>query len=354
MQSTSVLNIAGTLEPNTNVQPNDVTMNVCFGGNIKWPSSIQAKLILNNFGEFSVDGNLNFNGGSTIYNCSGASMHATGSTNTVLTLDGTIVNCGLTTSDGTMNLNGSANIINECSFYTKGDMRIDPSVTNNGIFIVEGNLRLNNGQIDNQGLLKLGSLTSISGADAIDGNGQVFIEGSSSFMNGTVSLAGQTWCEQSDGVDVNTCQLPSDCNGTADCSSTRLANTLEGLDIDNNILANICGVGLRLLPLEFIYFISEQDKGSVILEWKTLAEKENLGFDIEISRNGETFSSIGFIQGKNQIENDYRFEISDLSNGSYLFRLKQWNTDGSYEYSPITSEILSASNKIQVFPNPVV
>ncbi|MBK7379859.1 MAG: T9SS type A sorting domain-containing protein [Ignavibacteriales bacterium] len=82
----------------------------------------------------------------------------------------------------------------------------------------------------------------------------------------------------------------------------------------------------------------------VILNWQTATEVNNYGFEIErntplspLSR-GEVegmWEKIGFVNGNGNSNSpkSYSFIDDDVSAGSYLYRLKQIDNDGQFEYS---------------------
>jgi hypothetical protein len=89
-----------------------------------------------------------------------------------------------------------------------------------------------------------------------------------------------------------------------------------------------------VLPVELRSFTAQASGNSVILNWSTATEVNNLGFEIQKKVAGE-FIAIGFINGKGtttEIQN-YSFTDNDLQNGSYTYRLKQVDLTGSFEYS---------------------
>ncbi len=98
------------------------------------------------------------------------------------------------------------------------------------------------------------------------------------------------------------------------------------------------------LPVELISFSTLVSSNKVILTWETATEINNYGFEIQKSvktNNPFTnFTTIGFVKGfgnSNSI-NKYQFEDINISNGNYIYRLKQIDNNGNYSYSQ-TSEV---------------
>jgi len=94
-----------------------------------------------------------------------------------------------------------------------------------------------------------------------------------------------------------------------------------------------------------------------LLEWVTETEVNNYGFDIERSVGIGVWSKIGFVNGygNSNSPKQYLFTDEKLIGGSkFVYRLKQIDTDGQYEYSEeIEVEILPTEFALyQNYPNP--
>jgi len=113
------------------------------------------------------------------------------------------------------------------------------------------------------------------------------------------------------------------------------------------------------VPVELASFSAQVSQNSVKLGWTTASESNNFGFDIERSFDGDVFSKIGFVQGQGTtvVPQHYVFEDNeiDLADELHYYRLKQIDTDGSFEYSvTIKVELLSPETFAlrQNYPNP--
>ena len=120
--------------------------------------------------------------------------------------------------------------------------------------------------------------------------------------------------------------------------------------------------GTRPLPVELTSFTAKVSGNNVILNWTTATELNNYGFDVERklvnSFDGSgNWKKIAFIKGygtTSSIQN-YSFNDYSLDYGRYLYRLKQIDLDGSFNYSKeIEIEIVPISTfKLeQNYPNP--
>ncbi|MCU0405535.1 MAG: T9SS type A sorting domain-containing protein [Ignavibacteriaceae bacterium] len=111
------------------------------------------------------------------------------------------------------------------------------------------------------------------------------------------------------------------------------------------------------VPVELISFNASIVKDAVELSWMTATETNNQGFEIErMSINGE-FEQVGFVEGYGTTTEPqaYSFIDSKLETGSYTYRLKQIDFDGSFEYSneiKAEVEIPLAYSLEQNYPNP--
>ncbi len=111
---------------------------------------------------------------------------------------------------------------------------------------------------------------------------------------------------------------------------------------------------LTALPIELTTFTAKPLPKTNLLHWTTASETNNLGFDIERSRDGRTWQTLGFVAGHNSTSTrqDYGYEdLSPLPNLQY-YRLRQWDTDGASTYSPIVSVQRTDGSSFTVSPNP--
>jgi len=89
-----------------------------------------------------------------------------------------------------------------------------------------------------------------------------------------------------------------------------------------------------IVPVELTSFSANTDKNDVILTWNTATETNNQGFEIQRKSNGE-YERISFVEGKGTTTEvqSYLFRDKNLLSGSYTYRLKQVDYDGSFAYS---------------------
>jgi len=89
-----------------------------------------------------------------------------------------------------------------------------------------------------------------------------------------------------------------------------------------------------IIPVELASFSASTDKNNVVLTWYTATETNNQGFEIQRKTDGQ-YQKIGFVPGKGTTTEtqNYIFRDEDLLSGSYTYRLKQLDFDGSFAYS---------------------
>ena len=114
--------------------------------------------------------------------------------------------------------------------------------------------------------------------------------------------------------------------------------------------------GTSVVPVELTSFTATTINKTVQLNWITATELNNQGFSIERS-NGGDFEAIGYIAGHGTTTEKmyYQFIDNELSFGSYSYRLKQIDFDGSFDYSSeVNIEILAPGEfaLAQNYPNP--
>lgn len=118
------------------------------------------------------------------------------------------------------------------------------------------------------------------------------------------------------------------------------------------------------LPVEITLFSAAALNGNVVINWQTATETDNYGFEVERSENPDnetlqfSWLKIGFVEGygNSNSEKNYVFIDKNVKQSSYCYRLKQMDTDGSFEYSEVVnvlvSNIPSEFLLLQNYPNP--
>ncbi|UOQ67660.1 IPT/TIG domain-containing protein [Hymenobacter volaticus] len=113
----------------------------------------------------------------------------------------------------------------------------------------------------------------------------------------------------------------------------------------------------RPLPVELTSFTAEQHNAAVQLRWRTASEQNSAQFEVERSRDGRTFQTIGQVaaQGTSTRPSDYNFDDAKYPTGVTLlyYRLRQVDQDGTATYSPVRTVTLGdVARTLRVYPNP--
>ena len=115
------------------------------------------------------------------------------------------------------------------------------------------------------------------------------------------------------------------------------------------------------LPVELVSFEAITDGDAVSLSWKTLSETNNAGFEIQrISKNDGAsvpWEVLGFVEGAGTTleAQSYSYRLDNLEAGRHVFRLKQIDYDGAFEYSAqveVAVEMPDAFVVSRAYPNP--
>jgi len=115
------------------------------------------------------------------------------------------------------------------------------------------------------------------------------------------------------------------------------------------------------IPVELTYFTARMDLKKIILTWETATETNNLGFEIERKLKNQDWVKLGFVDGKGTTTENQSYQfIDDYSflayEGRILYRLKQIDYDGTYDYSKqVYVDVSFIPEKFYVsqnYPNP--
>lgn len=114
-----------------------------------------------------------------------------------------------------------------------------------------------------------------------------------------------------------------------------------------------------LLPVELSSFTANVNNSNVNLNWNTVSETNNSGFEIERkSVSSENWQKVGFVEGHGttNVPYDFYFRDKNVNSGRYNYRLKQIDFNGNFEYHNLNSEIeVGTPSKFELsqnYPNP--
>lgn len=112
-------------------------------------------------------------------------------------------------------------------------------------------------------------------------------------------------------------------------------------------------------PVELVSFTGTISGGEVLLNWVTATEVNNFGWEVQRTFEGESFyETIGFVEGSGNSNSPLNYLFKDKPNqyGNYIYRIKQIDNDGTFEYNG-TVRILYEHNRsgeeyLSAYPNP--
>lgn len=113
-----------------------------------------------------------------------------------------------------------------------------------------------------------------------------------------------------------------------------------------------------VLSVELEKFTAEPKEKSILLQWETLSETNNSGFEIyRRTSTSNRFELVDWVEGSGNSseKNNYTWEDFEVSPGaSYYYQLKQIDFDGTYSFSPVKEAKIAGDDEISVsiFPNP--
>ena len=113
------------------------------------------------------------------------------------------------------------------------------------------------------------------------------------------------------------------------------------------------------LPVELSSFTASANNRDINLNWSTMTEINNSGFDIERKAiSSDNWTMVGNVSGNgtSNVAHSYSYTDRNLSSGIYTYRLKQTDFNGNFEYHNLNGEvIIGVPNSlllVQNYPNP--
>ncbi len=113
-----------------------------------------------------------------------------------------------------------------------------------------------------------------------------------------------------------------------------------------------------LLPFQLLDFTGQQEKQSILLNWKTGFEEKVLTYEIERSVDGIKWIKLGFVKAEDADiqKKNYKFFDNQPIDGKNYYRLVSKESDGKMQYSNVLMIHFHRDNvrSISIFPNPVL
>ncbi len=115
-------------------------------------------------------------------------------------------------------------------------------------------------------------------------------------------------------------------------------------------------LGNLIVPVELSAFTANVSGNNVLLNWSTASETNNSGFEVQriaFSNRHSDWEAVGFIEanGTTTEKQNYSFVDNNLSAGKYIYRLKQIDFGGAYEYSNTTEVDVTLPNEFKLYQN---
>lgn len=115
------------------------------------------------------------------------------------------------------------------------------------------------------------------------------------------------------------------------------------------------GDATQPLPVELTSFTAVKKGSNALLNWTTAMEKDNQGFEVQVSEDGREFRALGFVEAQkgNGIRNYSFTDIEEGKSGVRYYRLKQLDLDGSIAYyGPKAVRFETLKLAVSAYPNP--
>ena len=115
---------------------------------------------------------------------------------------------------------------------------------------------------------------------------------------------------------------------------------------------------IDIVPVELTSFTAAVSGREVLLQWVTATEMNNQGFEIERSSSTQDWTKIGYVPGFGTTTEpkSYSFLDQNVTTGTYTYRLKQVDFDGTISYSDAVEVLVDLTptnfELFQNYPNP--
>ncbi len=228
-----------------------------------------------------------------------------------------------------------------------GTIKLTGSISPNGVYILTNSSAATT--LKNKANQTSGSLT-FNGDDAVvlkngttilDVIGQIGFDPGSCWGSGDITTVNHT-------LRRKTSVTSGDTDGSDPFDPT--------IEWDGFAIDDFSDIGSAELPVELTAFNASMVEGKVSLNWETATEQNNYGFEVERQVNSE-WNKIGFVEGNGNSNSVkvYSFTDSKPVEGKIVYRLKQIDFDGKYEYSneiEVSYESVKEFSLDQNYPNP--
>jgi hypothetical protein len=150
---------------------------------------------------------------------------------------------------------------------------------------------------------------------------------------------------------------PSGINGDATNYAVRFYDNAESTPATIAPTTSFVGLVGVPLPITFSHIEATKRDNAAVVTWGTSFEMNNVGYYVERSNDGKTFTKIGFqnskaTNGNSNAALEYSFTDAKPFSGINYYRLKQMDKDGKSVYSKIVSVAFDNAQVVKIYPNP--
>lgn len=133
---------------------------------------------------------------------------------------------------------------------------------------------------------------------------------------------------------------------------------MDELRVYNRALtaSEILQLNSSLLPLKMGQFTAARKSNAVELNWQTLSESNTAFFEVERSRDGKQFESIGKLSAAGNSNTMRQYTFSDKAAGDVVsyYRIRMTDLDGTATLSRVVVvNTIQKLTAIKIYPNPV-
>lgn len=109
----------------------------------------------------------------------------------------------------------------------------------------------------------------------------------------------------------------------------------------------------KILSVDFISIAAIIKNQVISLKWNVGNETNIAFYIVEKSSNGLHFEKISKVSSTNRSEEFYNYTDSEVSSGTYFYRIKGVDTNGTFSYSKIVHASVFNKSNSRIWPNPV-
>ncbi len=120
-------------------------------------------------------------------------------------------------------------------------------------------------------------------------------------------------------------------------------------------LQNGASLDCTILPVDLLHFDATGEQGHVAVSWTAAGDNQSTSFDVERSRDGNTFEHVGSLAAWDQhaTAHDYLLHDEAPLQGMSYYRLAQVDGSGNKKYSHVRSVVINEGTKpLRISPNP--